>query len=420
MAITILTTTIIMMAVAEGILASGIFWLRHSCPWLIVGRDAHPRLDPKGLASFIEHGWDPELGWIRKPNSLGTEKGKDNAEISYRIGPSGARFNPGFENQPAEILVYGDSYAFARQVNDDETWVNYLSHKLGINIGNYGVGNYGFDQALLRLEREFADHPASVVIMCVVPETMSRIHAYWKHYSEYGNTFAFKPRFVLAEGELHIKPNLINNVAEFNRLNIHLPKLSASDYFYDTKFKRDILSFPFCLSIFRNFKRTLPLMWAAFTDRIGRTRDAAFIKIMRRNIDMNCSLYHQPESKALFEALVQRFSTFCNERDAKPVLLMVPQHMDIEHIKNGDHYYSTFLQDVSEQVTVVDAASALLDTTEMNTMFINDKYGGHLSAAGNMLIARMMAPVCQGLIEETTAPKWGSNPKSGQHKKPLT
>ncbi len=67
-------------------------------------------------------------------------------------------------------------------------------------VDNFGVGNYGFDQALLRLERELPSLECRVVIMGVVPETISRVQSYWKHYFEYGNTLAFKPRFIL-EGD---------------------------------------------------------------------------------------------------------------------------------------------------------------------------------------------------------------------------
>ena len=28
-----------------------------------------------------------------------------------------------------------------------------------------------------------------------MPETILRVHSFWKHYLEYGNTLAFKPRF---------------------------------------------------------------------------------------------------------------------------------------------------------------------------------------------------------------------------------
>lgn len=415
---------VIALITIECALAIFILWLRQSCPWLIIGRDEHPKLDKRGLSSFIKHGWDSELGWIRKPNTSGIEKGRHNVDISYQIDASGARLNPGFENQKPEILAYGDSYAFARQVNDNETWPHYMSQSLGINVANYGVGNYGFDQALLRLEREFDNRPASIVVMCVVPETMSRIHAYWKHYSEYGNTFAFKPRFELVNNDLTIRPNLIDHVSKFEALDDFLLELAAADYFYKAKFKRDILTFPISLSLFRNPERTFPLIWSAFTDRLGLTRDKAFIRVMRRNIDINRALYRKPESVALFKSLVLRFAEFCKQRNAAPVLLMIPQRMDIEHIVQGDHYYKDFLQALPKHITVADAADTLMNEPEVDPLFINDKYGGHLSVFGNQLIAKLLKPVCEKLLKQNTNDTTiNSNvlgSETGQHKDPLT
>lgn len=394
-------------------LAAGTLWLRKSCPWLITRQDAHPKLDPRGLDSFLKHGWDSELGWIRKPNTSGAETGRNNVSTAYHIDASGARLNPSFEDQPPVILAYGDSYTFARQVDDDETWAHYLSKTLSKNVANYGVGNYGFDQALLRLEREYPSHPAPVVVIGVVPETIARIHAYWKHYSEYGNTFAFKPRFVLESGELSIKPNLINTVDKFGGIEVYLQELAEYDYFHKTKFTRDMLMFPYCISVLKNPKRTFKLMLAAFTDRLGITNDAAFLQVMRRNIQITRTMYRNPEGVALFAALVQRFVTFCTEQGSAPILLMIPQRMDIERIQNGDHYYQAFIDAMSKHLTVIDAAPALLHEPDLDGQFINDQYGGHLSAAGNKLVAHLLEPACRKLLQ--TAPYPSSSAQRRAH-----
>lgn len=385
---------------AEIILAAAILWLRNGCPWLITARDFTPKLDPRGLQSFLQHGWDSELGWIRKPNTSGTETGRNDVATAYNIDASGARLNPGFEGKPPTVLAYGDSYTFARQVDDDQTWAHYLSRELGVNVANYGVGNYGFDQALLRLEREYERHPAPVVVIGVVPETISRIHAYWKHYSEYGNTFAFKPRFKLQGGNLVMLQNPIDSTDKFSRMESYLPSLAADDFFYETKFKRDILRFPYCLSVFKNPRRTFPLMLAALSDRLGLTSDAAFLRVMRRNIGLSRDLYNDTGGCALFHAIVQRFVDFCRDHHAEPVLLMMPQRMDIERIQAGDHYYRPFVETLSKTLHVVDAAETLMHGPDMDSLFINDRYGGHLSAEGNKRIAHLLAPLFQELLAE--------------------
>ena len=177
--------------------------------WLIVEKDKIPILDKHGLSKFISHGFDPELGWVRKPNTSHDETGKF-GKTNWTINQFCARTNPNFDNLESNTSCYGDSFTFSRQVNDDETWVHYLSEFTNSNVINFGVGNYGVDQALLRLKREFPKYPTKIVIMGVVPETICRIVSVWKHYYEYGNTFGFKPRFILKNNSL----NLIENIME--------------------------------------------------------------------------------------------------------------------------------------------------------------------------------------------------------------
>lgn len=399
-----MTTTGIILAVlgavaaAEGALHASVKYLRSSCPWLITAEDERPALDPRGLASFIDHGWDPELGWVRKPDTSGADEGRDGDLAPYHIDGRGARVNPGFEDRAPDILVYGDSYAFARQVNDDQTWAHRLSGLLRCNVANFGVGNYGLDQALMRLEREFDQHPAPVVIMAVVPETMARVHAYWKHYSEYGNTFAFKPRFELKDGVLHLVPNAVDTKEKFNRVSDMLPHLQAHDYFYERKFQRDILGFPYLLSAFKNPHRSFGLLAAAATDRLGWTRDAAFSRVMRRNIKMNRGLYQSDAAVALFDAIAERFRRFCRERNAEPVFVFLPQRMDLERIEAGDHYYAPLCRRLAERMTVIDAAPALRAAPADLPLFVNDKFGGHYSPAGNEIIADYLEPHLAALI----------------------
>ena len=151
---------------------------------------------------------DPELGWVRKPYSYGQENSSNGKKTQFSVNSHGARCNPGFDEKQPAILVFGDSYAFSRQVNDYEAWPHLVSKRLDLNILNFGVGNYGLDQAILRMKRELGKHTCNLTIIMVVPETICRIQSMWKHYSEYGNTFAFKPRFVLCGDKLLYKKTL--------------------------------------------------------------------------------------------------------------------------------------------------------------------------------------------------------------------
>ena len=168
----------------ELIFRSVIFSTRKKFQWFITKNDEFPEFSQKDLEKFFEHGFDSELGWVRKPKTNHDENGKYGI-TRWSINKKGSRTNPGFEDKKSNISCYGDSFTFARQVNDNETWEHEFSKIIEENVQNFGVGNYGIDQALLRLKREFLKNKTKIVIMRVVPDTISRILSVWKHYAEY-------------------------------------------------------------------------------------------------------------------------------------------------------------------------------------------------------------------------------------------
>lgn len=373
---------------AELAVGSLIWWLRRGCQWLITKRDLSPEINDKGLERFLAHGWDNYLGWVRKPNTLHDEAGPKGTLTKYHIDAHGARWNPGFDRQKTVALVVGDSYAFCRQVNDDETWPHFLSGKMGGYVANYGVGNYGMDQAVLRLEMVYRGAQAPVVMMAVVPETICRVLSVWRHFSEYGNTLAFKPRFKLDEvGELKLVPNPVSKVQSFLRIKQMLPLLMEQDFFFARKFKPDMLQFPYLWHLWRSRRRNIPLMWAALRDRFSRDGKHVFCRVMDRNIRLAAELYQEPEPVDLLVDITLRFAEFVSANGAKPVLVMLPQLYDLRHIRCGNHYYAGFLARVSNFCHVIDFGPRFAEAHDDAVNYIDDRYGGHFSVRGNEIVA---------------------------------
>jgi len=388
-------------AFVEAGAAALVHWLRGGCQWLITPRDLAPKIDADGLRRFLDHGWDAELGWTRKPGTAHDEIDKKGKTCRYHIDATGARRNPGFEGHNPVVLIYGDSYAFARQVNDHETWVHRLSKLMDVNAVNKGVGNYGLDQALLRLEMEFNDHPAPVVLMAVVPETICRILGTWRHFSEYGNTFAFKPRFVLNGGKLSLVPNPMDAPEKFFRIPAILPDLMASDEFYRRKFAPDMLRFPYLWHLWRSRRRNLPLMAAAFADRICGDRKRAFCRVMERNIDLTAAIYREQAPVDLMVAIVERFAAFVRSRGAQPVFVVLPQLFDLKHLRAGDHYYAPLLERIADTLTVIDLGPFFADDDDDGVNYIDDRFGGHLSVEGNRRAAQRLAGTVATLLKNS-------------------
>ncbi len=368
--------------------------------WLIMQKDEKPELSKSGLEKFFVHGYDPELGWVRKPNTFHNEVSK-NGNTKWTINSKGARNNPGFENLSSKISCYGDSFVFCRQVNDDETWEHYLSKLKETNVINFGVGNYGIDQALLRMKREYQKNKTDTVILAVVPDTISRIVSFWKHYYEYGNTFGFKPRFIVKNNQLQLIQNPIDDKSKFCKYENYLEKIRENDFFYRKKFKKEILHFPYCITILKNIRRNYGIIyWVRKIQSLKNSRkDFSEIEwnpmkiIMNINLGWRVKLFQDEQITLLFKKIIEEFLLFSKQNKFKPILVILPQKDDINFIKNNFHFYEKFLEELHnlEQLQIIDIAKDLLQVTNLDD-FYSDKneYGGHYSLEGNQKIASII------------------------------
>ena len=125
-----------------------------------------------------------------------------------------------------------------------------MNKKSNLKFYNFGVGNYGLDQAILRFEKIYFNLHPKYVIFIVVPETICRIQSMWKHFFEYGNILAFKPRFIVDKDSLKLLrcPLKSINNAEINNAIIYSKK---NDIFYKKKFQKDLIFMPYIFSLFK-------------------------------------------------------------------------------------------------------------------------------------------------------------------------
>lgn len=357
----------------------------------IIAIDETPRITEAMLDRFFEHGFDAELGWIRKPN---TAK-KDLGRYPYRIDERGSRANPGHEQLPLLISTYGDSYTFCREVEDHETWQWHLAEQTGSNVLNFGVGNYGLDQALLRFEREYPVNRTPVVVMGVVPNTIARILSVWKHYNEFGNLFAFKPRYVLEGGALRLMPNPVDARDKFFALETHLPAIQRDDYFYGARFRAEAMRRPYLLSMLANWRGVL-LGPAKALRRLAvkaGLSEAPFAALVGRfdggGPRQTASLFRDPDAVRLLQALAREFARRARAFGAQPVLLVMPMKDDVYFMKRRGHFYRDALDPLAADMAIVDAAPAFLAERDTRGLFRE----WHYSPRGNRLVADLVAPV---------------------------
>lgn len=361
-------------------------FVRKRNQWLIVkSKDYLPTFDSQGLQRFFAHGFDPELGWVRKANTKGQEKG-ESGFVEWNVNHSGARSNLKYDLLPAKISVFGDSFAFARQVEDYETWCYFLSQKLNQNVLNFGVGNYGVDQVLLRLEREFHNHPTPYVIICVVPDTISRIMSCWKHYYEYGNHFGFKPRFKLdSEQRLVLVKNFINSKEKFYKYHDYLPEIQKEDSFFKRKFMNELIRFPYIYYFSKNIVRNFKLLFETIGKQSLTTPPPSIMEI---NLRYREKLFSEGESTDLFKALIKYYRSLAERFGFKPYLFISPQKDDVSFINNHHHYYQKFASEVNSIVSTFDFYEELVNHERLDKYFCeNSMYGGHMNKLGNLLFS---------------------------------
>lgn len=385
----------VILAIILVIVEVGLFLIvnlqRRTFPWLITKKDESPTFDSRSLQKFIDYSFDPHLGWVRRPNSSGTENGPK-GPITFHIDSVGSRSNT-LEKSPLVVAAFGDSYAFCRQVEDDETWEAQLSQQEGFGVLNFGVGNYGVDQALLRYECMTLPDTIRVVVMGFVPETICRIQSYWKHYLEFGNTFAFKPRFILnPQGRLTLLENLVRGAEDFAGLQKRLPEIREADGFYEKKFRSRQFRFPYTFSLMRNPLKQSMLISAVAVRGVlralgisnHRLENLPFTLVMKNNLRDAYQLYGDIKSTKLLSAILLRFREEAQRRGHIPLVVVMPQLLDLKLNKTAP--YQGYFRELTRQLPVLDLTEKFINTG-FEKLYINDQYGGHLSVDGNRLVA---------------------------------
>ena len=377
-----------------------VLFVRKHFQWLIVKSDENPLFSKDGLSKFIQEGYDSELGWVRKPNTTKKEKNKFSFS-EWSINSKGCRTNPGFEDKSSLISCYGDSFTFCRQVNDNQTWEHYLSQINNSNVQNFGVGNYGLDQSLLRLKKEFSNNPTKIVIIGVVPDTISRIMSYWKHYYEYGNTFAFKPKFKLENGKLILLPNKIDDPKKFNNVKNYLQEIQKEDYFYKLKFSKEIITFPYVFTLLKNLKRNFSIIYWVLLIQFKKSQNKEISHIewnpmklvMDINLKWRISLYKNKDSLNLFYSILEEYVKFSIKEKFIPIFVLIPQKDDLIFIKNNSNFFEDFSNNMKkiQNLHVIDILNPLLHEENIDELFSDDnEYGGHPNKKGNKIISNII------------------------------
>lgn len=370
---------------------------RKKFPWLITIKDELPSFDQQALNKFINSSFDSSLGWTRKANSIGVENGQK-GPITFRIDGNGSRSVPTVQTN-AVLAAFGDSYAFCRQVEDEETWEAQLAALEGIGVLNYGVGNYGVDQALLRYESTDLPDSVKVVVMNFVPETICRIQSYWKHYLEFGNTFAFKPRFFLDNNKkLNLTKSAVSGFEDFLDIKTKLNDIRNIDGFYYKKFRHYQFRFPYVFSLLRSPIEQIKLIISisvrslliSINKSSNKIENMPFTVVMKRNLRDAYREYKNTQARELLTAILLRFKEQALQRGHYPLVVITPQLLDLKLIKGDAIPYEEYYSTLRKHIDIIDLTKDF-HSINYERLYVNDQYGGHLSSFGNQLVAKKIS-----------------------------
>lgn len=326
--------------------------------------------------------WDEKLGWDNKPEVSKLDKSDRGASFSPKSALNPVIFStdrrgsraPKYQDEKALVSIYGDSYAMCRDVNDNETVAWKLAEICGANVTNYGVGNYGLDQAILKLEDNFASDPTPNVVVAVTTITMARCVSVYRHYLEPGNVLAIKPRFETVEGDgILLRKNPISKKQEFRSLGERKLFFREVDDHY-AYWRRSRL----------HLLRNVP---AAIARWAGGSPEASHVL---GRFEYEASFWRSHED--LFLALISRLSSFSKRQGFRAFFLLQHQERSLSYAKQRGKDSLPWTSALSKAASL-NPEVTFLDELEFFRKFEDEKalYSrSHHSPLANQLVAQSL------------------------------
>ena len=274
-------------------------------PWIITNKDEYPIFNKQKIKMFLKKTYDKELGWNWKPKKSHKEKifSKQN---TIRFGKYGERKNFKYKNKNLQFnyASFGDSFVFCRYSNNKDTWQSQLGIVGAYNGLNLGVGNYGLDQIYLKYKKTIIPKNIKTIYIGFVPETLSRCLCSWKHYHEFNNLYAFKPKFIRYKKELKLLSNPIENLESFDNITKIIRNIKNLEFFYKRKFLKYKLTFPYFFSVFNNPKYNFKLFFYSFLKILNLDKNRIHDFIIRENCIKNDVYFNFKKNNEIISKLM--------------------------------------------------------------------------------------------------------------------
>ena len=323
--------------------------------------------------TFIAEGFhDPVLGWDYEPLTEYQFQNTVGEPYAVSFDADGSR-SDGLPSKQLLINTYGDSFTWCDEVDNDQTWQYFLESSLGYEVKNFGVGAYGTDQALLKLEGHLARGvSAPITVLGILDENINRVVTSFRPF--YENTsvkLGFKPSFRFSpNGQVQLTLNPYDSEElSLDELRGIAHRIAGDDFWVLQSRKIDI-HFPYTFQLART------------ASVIARRRVQDWL-----NEPGTMNLWETAEGNAVMHYIVDRFVEVTAKSHSLSVVLFIPTG---EALRSTDEpKYTAFAREIRArhpELHVVDLMAYEFDRERFNVR----PYGGHASAYGNQVIARAL------------------------------
>ena len=113
--------------------------------------------------------------------------------------------------------------------------------------------------------------------------------------------------------------------------------------------------------------------------------DEAIKRVIIQNIIDADQYYLNEKMTLLLEKMLFKYKTIINNLNKLMIVLIIPQRYDLLLLKKRN--YQSFYKKISKNISVIDLTDAFLRHDNIESLYLNDNYAGHLSSKGNKLVA---------------------------------
>jgi len=312
------------------------------------------------------------LGWTANPNGR--------APLD-RAASAGTRGGRGYTVVPRRgvlrIATFG-AFDYGGDAKVEDSWQEVMmrSHS-NVEVLNFGVQDFGIDQAFLRYEHDGTAYKPDIVIMEFLPESIYlSVNVYRPFYYPNTDLPLAKPRYVWQRGGLVLLPTPLRSLPQYADLLTDpahvLTALGRHDYFYQSGYHRGRLA-------------VLPSVRLLQILRDRLVRRGAAIEIEKNGVYNVGS-----EAFTVTAAIFDQFVTATRRAGAVPIIVALPHASDVDRYRwGGPKVYAPLLEHFQTKgYRYVD----MLDGFEKygKALTAADLSPGEYSPVGNQLVAKVL------------------------------